>query len=94
MSEDDFTCPNCGADVPAKAKACPECGADEKTGWAEDTIHEEDPADFDLTLRAEDSPATLPFRHRIARRATRHHDRLPNRAAVPKPQPGGGEIPR
>jgi hypothetical protein len=32
--------------VPAKAKACPECGADEKTGWADDTIHEEDPADF------------------------------------------------
>jgi hypothetical protein len=28
------TCPNCGADVPPKAKACPECGADEKTGWA------------------------------------------------------------
>ena len=22
-------CPNCGADVPRKAKACPECGADE-----------------------------------------------------------------
>ena len=30
------TCPNCGADVPRKAKSCPECGADEKTGWAED----------------------------------------------------------
>ena len=29
------TCPNCGADVPPKAKACPECGADEKTGWSE-----------------------------------------------------------
>jgi len=28
-------CPNCGADVPPKAKACPECGADEKTGWSE-----------------------------------------------------------
>jgi hypothetical protein len=32
------TCPNCGADVPRKAKACPECGADEKTGWSE-TAH-------------------------------------------------------
>jgi len=30
------TCPNCGADVPRKARSCPECGADEKTGWAED----------------------------------------------------------
>jgi hypothetical protein len=28
-------CPNCGADVPPKARACPECGADEKTGWSE-----------------------------------------------------------
>jgi hypothetical protein len=30
------TCPNCGADVPRRAKACPECGACEETGWAED----------------------------------------------------------
>lgn len=31
-------CPNCGALVPAKAKACPGCGADEKTGWS-DSAH-------------------------------------------------------
>lgn len=30
------TCPNCGADIPPKAKACPECGACEKTGWSEE----------------------------------------------------------
>ena len=30
------SCPNCGADIPRKAKACPECGADEKTGWSEE----------------------------------------------------------
>ena len=30
------TCPNCGADLPRRAKACPECGADEKTGWSEE----------------------------------------------------------
>lgn len=30
-----FTCPNCGADVPIKAKACPECGSDQETGWSE-----------------------------------------------------------
>lgn len=28
-------CPNCGAEVPPKARACPECGADEETGWSE-----------------------------------------------------------
>jgi hypothetical protein len=30
------TCPNCGADVPPKAKACPECGSDEETGWSDE----------------------------------------------------------
>ena len=30
------TCPNCGADVPPRAKACPECGACEQTGWSEE----------------------------------------------------------
>ncbi|MBD2060003.1 zinc ribbon domain-containing protein [Oculatella sp. FACHB-28] len=30
-----FTCPNCGADVPLKARACPECGSDKETGWSE-----------------------------------------------------------
>jgi uncharacterized membrane protein YvbJ len=29
-------CPNCGATVPAKAKACPQCGSDETTGWSEE----------------------------------------------------------
>ena len=29
-------CPNCGAEVPHKARACPECGADEKTGWSDE----------------------------------------------------------
>ena len=28
-------CPNCGADVPANARACPECGSDEQTGWSD-----------------------------------------------------------
>ena len=28
------SCPNCGADVPPRAKACPECGACESTGWS------------------------------------------------------------
>jgi len=28
-------CPQCGAEVPPKAKACPQCGSDETTGWSE-----------------------------------------------------------
>jgi hypothetical protein len=35
MTQDEI-CPNCGADVPATAKACPECGACEQTGWSEE----------------------------------------------------------
>jgi hypothetical protein len=31
----DF-CPNCGAEVPRKARACPECGADEQSGWSDE----------------------------------------------------------
>ena len=27
---DYFDCPNCGAEVPIKAKSCPDCGSDEK----------------------------------------------------------------
>lgn len=30
------TCPNCGADLPPRAKACPECGSDENTGWSDE----------------------------------------------------------
>ncbi len=29
-----MVCPNCGAEVPKRAKACPECGSDEQTGWS------------------------------------------------------------
>lgn len=28
-----FECPNCGADVPVRAKVCRECGSDADTGW-------------------------------------------------------------
>ncbi len=37
---DYFDCPNCGAEVPMKAKSCPVCGSDEKTGWSEDTMYD------------------------------------------------------
>ncbi len=37
---DYFACPNCGAEVPSKAKACPECGSDDNTGWSEDTMYD------------------------------------------------------
>lgn len=39
-ADEPFICPNCGAEVPAKAPACPECGADENTGWSDDTIYD------------------------------------------------------
>lgn len=29
-------CPNCGADIPPKARVCPGCGSDEKTGWSDE----------------------------------------------------------
>lgn len=29
-----FSCPVCGEDVPAGARACPECGACDKSGWS------------------------------------------------------------
>ena len=32
-----FICPNCGGEVPDKAKACPHCGSDENTGWSDET---------------------------------------------------------
>jgi hypothetical protein len=52
------TCPNCGADVPPKARCCPECGADEKTGWSDeaDTGHldlPDGPFDYDDFVKRE-----------------------------------------
>jgi uncharacterized membrane protein YvbJ len=29
-------CPQCGAEVPEKARCCPECGSDYETGWSEE----------------------------------------------------------
>ena len=44
-------CPNCGAEVPPRARSCPECGADESTGWNERAATQNlgisDPDDFD-----------------------------------------------
>jgi hypothetical protein len=40
IMSDYFNCPNCGAEVPIKAKSCPDCGSDEKTGWSEDTMYD------------------------------------------------------
>lgn len=52
------TCPNCGADVPPKAKACPECGADEQTGWSEQARYDsldlpDDKFDYDEFVKQE-----------------------------------------
>ncbi len=40
IMSDYFNCPNCGAEVPIKAKSCPDCGSDGKTGWSEDTMYD------------------------------------------------------
>jgi hypothetical protein len=34
-------CPQCGAELPLKAKACPQCGSDEKTGWSDEARTDE-----------------------------------------------------
>ena len=52
------TCPNCGAEVPPKARACPECGADEKTGWSEEARASgldlpDEPFDYDDFVKRE-----------------------------------------
>jgi hypothetical protein len=60
------TCPNCGADVPARAKACPECGADERTGWSEDATPggldlPDNSFDYDDFVERELSPRRKPI---------------------------------
>ena len=30
-------CPNCGAEVPTKARACPACGSCPETGWSDES---------------------------------------------------------
>jgi len=51
-------CPNCGAEVPPKAKSCPECGSDEQTGWSEQTRYDsldlpDDKFDYDEFVKKE-----------------------------------------
>ncbi|PYI80986.1 MAG: hypothetical protein DME26_20660 [Verrucomicrobia bacterium] len=51
-------CPNCGAEVPARAKACPECGSDEKTGWSDRATSQrldlpDDEFDYDQFIKEE-----------------------------------------
>ncbi len=33
-------CANCGAAIPARARACPACGADERTGWRDTSAYD------------------------------------------------------
>ena len=57
-------CPNCGADVPPKAKACPECGADDKTGWSDTAYADrlglpDDNFDYNQFVKAEFEPDSV-----------------------------------
>ena len=62
------TCPNCGADVPAGAKACPECGSDEQTGWSDEARYDsldlpDENFDYDKFVEREfgaDKPSPVP----------------------------------
>jgi hypothetical protein len=54
-------CPNCGAEVPADAKACPECGSDEQTGWSEKATSDrldlpDDDFDYEQYIKKEFAP--------------------------------------
>jgi hypothetical protein len=65
------TCPNCGAEIPRKAKACPECGSDESTGWSDEAQYggldlPDDNFDYDKFVQKEFggdkmSPSGLPW---------------------------------
>ena len=64
-------CPNCGAEVPAKAKACPKCGADEHTGWSEkaDAQRLGLPDDeFDYAIKTGVAVTTADLAHDLGRR--------------------------
>lgn len=63
-------CPNCGADVPAGAKACPECGADEQTGWSETAYAgglnlPDEPFEYDEFVQRELNEKKSPIPHGI-----------------------------
>jgi hypothetical protein len=54
-------CPNCGAEVPPRARACPECGACEETGWSERAAADhlglpDEEFDYDEFVREEFGP--------------------------------------
>jgi len=64
------TCPNCGADVPAGARAGPECGADEHTGWSQEAYASgldlpDDSFDYDEFVQREFDPKKKPIPHGI-----------------------------
>ena len=64
------TCTNCGADVPAGAKACPQCGADEYTGWSEEAYASgldlpDDSFDYNEFVQRELAPRKKPIPHGI-----------------------------
>ena len=53
----EFICPNCGGEVPGKARACPHCGSDENTGWSDTAMINsgglEEEFDYDEALKRE-----------------------------------------
>ena len=75
-----FTCPHCGAEVPARALACAECGSDAGTGWSEQASDwagdlpagygDDSDFDYEEALRSEGlAPGGRPSRAALRRRA-------------------------
>jgi hypothetical protein len=62
-------CPQCGAEVPPRARACPECGSCEATGWS-DNAHADrlglpdESFDYDEFVREEFGPPSARSRRR------------------------------
>ncbi|MDX1952531.1 MAG: zinc-ribbon domain-containing protein [Verrucomicrobiota bacterium] len=63
-------CPNCGEEVPPRAKACPGCGSDETTGWSERAHAEnlgipDDSFDYNEYIKREFEGETRSRRNRV-----------------------------
>jgi len=46
-AESTVSCPYCGEEIAADAKACPHCGSDERTGWSSQTYMDGIDVDFE-----------------------------------------------